>query len=135
MKVLVTGAGGQLGHDVMNALHQKGHMAVGSDLAPLYSGIQDGTPAAILPYVPMDKAQPGSTDVGDVSYCTPTAQCNVATVALATPGHSWQMTAQSRSSIANKGNAVAAKVMALTAVKATGGKYECPIPAHVKPTL
>ena len=54
MKVFVTGVAGQLGHDVMNALHQKGHMAVGSDLAPLYSGIQDGTPAAILPYVPMD---------------------------------------------------------------------------------
>ncbi|MBQ2651441.1 MAG: amidohydrolase [Clostridia bacterium] len=131
--------------DVATALRDNG---MDPDLIPMDAALHTD----ILPYVPMDKAQPGSTDVGDVSYCTPTAQCNVATVALATPGHSWQMTAQSRSSIANKGNAVAAKVMALTAakaiadpellakakeelVKATGGKYECPIPAHVKPTL
>ena len=108
---------------------------------------------SVLPYVPMAfKAMPGSTDVGDVSYCAPTAQFNAATVALGTPGHSWQMTAQSCSSIANKGTATAAKVLALTAamviadpdiiekaraelVKTTGGKYVCPIPADVKPTL
>ena len=106
----------------------------------------------VLPYVPLNKAMPGSTDVGDVSYCAPTAPIHVVTEALGTPGHSWQVTAQSRSSIANKGNNTAAKVMALTAVmavsdpellkkakeeliKSTGGKYECPIPADVKPTL
>ncbi len=33
MKVLVTGVGGQLGHDVMDALAARGHEAVGSDLA------------------------------------------------------------------------------------------------------
>ena len=33
MKVFVTGVGGQLGHDVMNELAQRGHECVGSDLA------------------------------------------------------------------------------------------------------
>ena len=34
MKVLVTGVGGQLGHDVMNELARRGHQGVGSDIAP-----------------------------------------------------------------------------------------------------
>lgn len=34
MKVFVTGAGGQLGHDVMNELAKRGHDAVGSDIFP-----------------------------------------------------------------------------------------------------
>ena len=43
MKVFVTGVGGQLGHDVMNELSKRGHAGVGSDIAPAYSGIQDGS--------------------------------------------------------------------------------------------
>ena len=43
MKVFVTGVGGQLGHDVMNELHKRGHVGVGSDIAHAYSGIQDGS--------------------------------------------------------------------------------------------
>ena len=46
MKILVTGVGGQLGHDVMNELARRGHEAVGSDLAEALD-----TPYA---YVPMD---------------------------------------------------------------------------------
>ena len=54
MKVLVTGVGGQLGHDVMNELHKRGHEAIGSDIAPTYSGLQDGTVVATAPYISMD---------------------------------------------------------------------------------
>lgn len=54
MKVLVTGAAGQLGHDVLNELSSREHEAVGTDLAPEYSGVQDGTPVTILPYVQLD---------------------------------------------------------------------------------
>ena len=54
MKVFVTGVGGQLGHDVMNELHQRGYEGVGSDIAPQYSGIADGSPVTTMPYVPMD---------------------------------------------------------------------------------
>ncbi|MEG2192443.1 MAG: amidohydrolase [Oscillospiraceae bacterium] len=99
-----------------------------------------------------EPADPGSTDVGDVSYCCPTAQCRVATVALGTPGHSWQMTAQGATSAAHKGVIVAAKVMALTALKAIDNPeiihlakaehkknvpdgYICPTPKDFKPDL
>ena len=54
MKVLVTGVGGQLGHDVMNELAKRGHEGVGSDLAAEYSGIADGSTVTKMPYVSMD---------------------------------------------------------------------------------
>lgn len=54
MKVFVTGVGGQLGHDVMNELHKRGYEGIGTDLAPEYSGIQDGSPVTKMPYVSLD---------------------------------------------------------------------------------
>lgn len=54
MKVLVTGVGGQLGHDVMNKLHKRGHEGVGSDIAIEYSGAKDGTAVCTMPYVSLD---------------------------------------------------------------------------------
>ena len=54
MKSLVTGVAGQLGHDVMNELAARGHEGVGSDLAPAYSGIADGSAVTKAAYVPMD---------------------------------------------------------------------------------
>ena len=38
MKVLVTGAAGQLGHDVMNELNRRGHVAIGSDVMEKSAG-------------------------------------------------------------------------------------------------
>ena len=58
----------------------------------------------------------GSTDVGDVSWTVPTVQARVATHAIGTPGHSWQVTAQGKAPAAHKGMVHAAKVMAGTAV-------------------
>ena len=54
MKVFVTGVGGQLGHDVMNELAKRGYEGVGSDIAPEYSGTQDGSAVTTMPYVQMD---------------------------------------------------------------------------------
>ena len=54
MKVFVTGVNGQLGHDVMNELNKRGHIAVGTDVAEVYSSIVDGFPATTLPYVALD---------------------------------------------------------------------------------
>ena len=54
MKILVTGVGGQLGHDIVNELHSRGIEAVGSDIAPQYSGVQDGSAVCTAPYVQMD---------------------------------------------------------------------------------
>ena len=54
MKILVTGVAGQLGHDVMNELAKRGHEAIGSDIAPVYSGADDHTAVKKLPYISMD---------------------------------------------------------------------------------
>ena len=54
MKVFVTGVAGQLGHDVMNELASRGYEGVGSDLAPSYNGVMDGTAVTEMPYVSLD---------------------------------------------------------------------------------
>lgn len=54
MKFFVTGVGGQLGHDVMNELAKRGYEGVGSDVAPAYSGIADGSAVTTMPYVSLD---------------------------------------------------------------------------------
>lgn len=54
MKVFVTGVGGQLGHDVVNELAQRGHEGVGSDIQEGYSGIADGTAVTTVPYIQLD---------------------------------------------------------------------------------
>lgn len=54
MTALVTGVGGQLGHDVMNELARRGYEGIGSDIAPEYSGVADGSAVTTMPYVQMD---------------------------------------------------------------------------------
>ncbi len=54
MKYFVTGVGGQLGHDVMNEIASRGFDGVGSDIAPVYSGVADGTAVTSMPYVQLD---------------------------------------------------------------------------------
>lgn len=54
MKVFVTGAAGQLGHDVLNELAARGHEGIGSDIKEAYSGVCDGTAAEKMPYIPLD---------------------------------------------------------------------------------
>ena len=66
------------------------------------------------PYFRVDKAFPGSTDVGDVSWTVPTAQLFTSCHAMGTAGHSWQIVAQGGMEIGMKGMLHAAKVMALT---------------------
>lgn len=54
MKIFVTGVGGQLGHDVVNELVSRGHVAVGSDIAPEYAGIADGSAVTKAEYCRLD---------------------------------------------------------------------------------
>ncbi len=68
----------------------------------------------ILPIKGRGITLPGSTDVGDVSWVTPLAQFATACVTIGTPGHSWQLVAQSGMSIGHKGMIFAAKVLALS---------------------
>jgi aminobenzoyl-glutamate utilization protein B len=107
----------------------------------------------VVPYGTKGAPMIGSTDVGDVSWVVPTVQALIATHAIGTPGHSWQITAQGKSGQAKKGMVHAAKCMAGVAVDALSGgdliararadiaerteatPYECPLPADVKPNL
>jgi len=108
---------------------------------------------AIVPLDAVGAPMMGSTDVGDVSWVVPTVQARGATYAIGTPGHSWQLTAHGKTSIAHKGLAHVAKIMASTAMAALenpaliaqakadyaqrtdGNPYVCPMPASVKPAL
>ena len=54
MKVFVTGVAGQLGHDVVNEVCSRGYTAVGSDIAPEYAGVQDGSAVTKCRYVALD---------------------------------------------------------------------------------
>ncbi|MBU8715145.1 amidohydrolase [Brevibacillus parabrevis] len=95
----------------------------------------------------------GSTDVGDVSWITPTAQCTTACFINGSTLHSWQWVALGATSMAHKGMLHAGKVMAATAVdmlqnpeliakakaelkERLGSKeYVCPIPDGVMPSV
>ncbi|WP_027233656.1 M20 family metallopeptidase [Leisingera caerulea] len=97
-----------------------------------------------------DMVLPGSTDVGDVSWQTPTAQVMTACHAVGTPFHSWQLVAQGKSGAAHQGMVFAAKTMASSAVtlfenpellqrarqefnaKVERTPYKCPIQSDVE---
>lgn len=105
---------------------------------------------AILPFDGTPRQLYGSTDVGDVSWLTPTVQCWGPCFAVGTPGHSWQLVAQGKQPAAHKAMVAAAKAMAATAIDAltdedllksareewekrtAGQPYQCPIPALVE---
>lgn len=59
-----------------------------------------------------------TSDVGDLSYASPTIQLNMATSALGTSLHTWQMTAQGLTSYAKKATARAIQILAMTCIKA-----------------
>ena len=83
-------------------LTDNGKLAINNFVAPLYTG---------------DAFSPGSTDVGDVSWQTPTAQVYTACFISGAPGHSWQNVSVAKTSIGHKGLIYAAKVLATTAVE------------------
>jgi aminobenzoyl-glutamate utilization protein B len=103
----------------------------------------------LLPYEYDSGIMHASTDVGDVSWAVPTAQCITACFALDTPFHTWQIVSQGTTSIAHKGMLHAGKVMSLTAIELfrqpniiaeakaahshelQGKPYICPIPEGV----
>ena len=82
-------------------LSENGEKPINDFLAPLYHGTL---------FIP------GSTDVGDVSWLTPTAQINTAAWPSGIPGHSWQIVACGKSTMAYKAMLYAAKALAGTAI-------------------
>lgn len=92
----------------------------------------------------------GSSDIGNVSYITPTIELSVATSCLGNVFHTWQTTSQSASPIGYKGMLTAAKAMALGALKTldqpeviaeakdfvekqNSGSYKEPLPSYLRP--
>jgi len=108
--------------------------------------------ASVAPYSVSDEVLYGSTDVGDVSWVAPTAQCFTPCFAFGTPLHSWQLVSQGRTPIAHKGMSLAGKTLAATALALFADAtlleaaqqefrqqrirqpYHGPIPAGVTPT-
>lgn len=82
--------------------------------ATLPAGGKAPAPTDVAPYSSGEIGY-GSTDVGDVSYTTPTAGMIAAAWVPGTPAHSWQAVAADGMDIGLKGAAVAAKTLALTA--------------------
>ena len=95
---------------------------------------------------------PGSTDVGDVSWQTPTAQCHVAAWPNGCPGHSWQNVSCAATSIGHKAALHAGKVLCSAALELytdaallekakaefrerSAAGYICPIPPDAVPTV
>ena len=93
----------------------------------------------------------GSTDVGDVSWQTPTAQIHCAGFVSGAAGHSWQNVSCGGSTIGHKALLEAGKVLACTAIdlmrepevlakakeefkERTAGGYVCPIEDGAVPT-
>lgn len=127
-------------------------MKKSSTLTIADEAIDDPLWEQVLPHTDTPPLSGGSTEVGDVSWITPTGQLTTCCWPLGTPGHSWQTVASSGSSIGTKGMLFASKSMALagldlltqpellaktqaefTAAK-KGKSYVSPLPPDVMPT-
>lgn len=108
--------------------------------------------AFLAPFYQGEAFKAGSTDVGDVSWLTPTAQIHVAAWPNGCPGHSWQNVSCDCTEIGHKAAVHAGKVLAASAVelflhpeileeatkefeKRTAEGYTCPIPADAVPVI
>ena len=121
----------------VKALRQANGHAMNDFLLPLYQG---------------DAFNPGSTDVGDVSWQTPTGQIHAAAWPNGSPGHSWQNVSIGRTDIGRGAALHAGKVLAAAAIdlyedpellaaakaefeRQTAEGYTCPIPEGAVPTI
>ena len=122
--------------EVIELRKRNGH-AMNEFLMPLYQG---------------DAFQPGSSDVGDVSWQCPTAQVHVAAWPNGCPGHSWQSVSCNGTSIGHKAAVHAGKILAASVIdllteptlleearaefkKRTASGYVCPTPKDAIPVV
>lgn len=121
---------------IRTACMERGH-GMNSFLIPLYEG---------------EAFDAGSTDVGDVSWLTPTAQIHVASWPNGSPLHSWQNVSCGGTGIGHKAAIHAGKVLAAGAIdlyrnpillqqarkefeQRTSEGFTCPIPKDAKPMV
>ena len=105
----------------------------------------------LIPLVHSTGFVPGSSDVGDVGWQTPTAQIHTMAFISGAPGHSWQNVSCGGSSIGDKALLLAGKVLACSAIELyenpgllqkareefnerTASGYVCPIELDAVPT-
>ena len=90
------------------------------EIAKAVRELSDNGKRAIFDFIPplysSTEFSPGSTDVGDVSWLTPTSQIVTTCWPSGVPGHSWQIVACGKSGLAHKGMLLAGKVLAATAI-------------------
>ncbi|MBQ8851829.1 MAG: amidohydrolase [Oscillibacter sp.] len=106
----------------------------------------------LLPLFTGNSFNPGSSDVGDVSWQTPVGQIHVAAWPNGCPGHSWQIVSCGGTELGVKAALQAGKVLSSAAIdlmtrpgtlaearaefeKATKAGYTCPIPADAVPVV
>ena len=121
----------------VRTLRQEAGHAMNDFLCPLYQG---------------EAFNPGSTDVGDVSWQCPTAQIHTATWTNGAPGHSWQNVSIGKTDIGRRAALHAGKVLAAAAIdlltdpallaaareefqRQTASGYVCPTPKDAVPTI
>lgn len=127
---------GAVAQEVRRLREENGH-AMNDFLLPLYQG---------------EAFHPGSTDVGDVSWQTPTGQIHAAAWPNGAPGHSWQNVSIGKTDIARGAALHAGKVLAAAVIdlmedptlleaarteflQRTAEGYTCPIPPDAVPTI
>lgn len=123
--------------ETVQKLRQNAEHTMNDFLLPLYQG---------------EAFQPGSTDVGDVSWLTPTAQIHVAAWPNGCPGHSWQTVSCAATALGHKAAVHAGKVLAATIIdlfvqpelleeakiefqRRTAQGYTCPTPPDAVPIV
>ena len=123
--------------DLARDLQRKNGHALNDFLLPLFTG---------------KSFNPGSTDVGDVSWQTPVGQVHVAAWPNGCPGHSWQNVSCAGTELGFKAAIHAGKVLSAAAIdlltqpetlaaaraefeKATAAGYTCPIPPQAVPVV
>jgi aminobenzoyl-glutamate utilization protein B len=132
-------------------LGAKKDAAIASAVEKLSDGGKKALNDFLLPYYSGEDFTPGSTDVGDVSWLTPTAQFTALCFPAGAPGHSWQNVSCGASSVGDKGMLWAASVLCgaaadllrdpaiLAAAKEDFARrtekhgYICPIPPEAVP--
>ncbi|MCQ2554664.1 MAG: amidohydrolase [Clostridia bacterium] len=121
------------------------------EVKELMKNSSEGLNDFLFPFYSGDDFTPGSSDVGDVSWLTPTAQFTAVTFTKNSPGHSWQNVSAGCSPVGDKGMIYAAKVLAGSAVdlfsntetiekakeefllRLDGESYVCPIESDAVP--